>query len=206
MGINERQACLDTDEGQLVSLDFCAIDFETANPKRGSVCAVGVVRVRDGIITDRFDTLIRPPADLFYFAPMNVGVHGIQLSSVLDAPTWTETLTMLEFFIDEDFALAHNASFETSVLRQASEAERLPLPQVNLLCTLAIARHVFPGLPRHRLPDIVAACGVEMGMHHDAAADAEASAMIAVAMARKMGCDDIATLMKVSGSRLRSVA
>ena len=33
-------------------LDFTAIDFETANGFRGSPCAVGAVRVRDGVMVD----------------------------------------------------------------------------------------------------------------------------------------------------------
>ena len=32
--------------------DFAAIDFETANNERTSVCSVGVVIVRDGEIVD----------------------------------------------------------------------------------------------------------------------------------------------------------
>ena len=34
--------------------DFAAIDFETANGKRTSVCSVGVVVVRGGEVTDSF--------------------------------------------------------------------------------------------------------------------------------------------------------
>ena len=33
--------------------DFAAIDFETANQHRSSVCSVGVVVVRGGIIVDK---------------------------------------------------------------------------------------------------------------------------------------------------------
>ena len=33
--------------------DFAAIDFETANCERSSVCSVGVVIVRNGEIVDR---------------------------------------------------------------------------------------------------------------------------------------------------------
>ena len=40
--------------------DFAAIDFETANGKRTSVCSVGVVVVRGGEVTDTFYRLIRP--------------------------------------------------------------------------------------------------------------------------------------------------
>lgn len=34
--------------------DFAAIDFETANSERSSVCSVGVVVVRGGEIADTF--------------------------------------------------------------------------------------------------------------------------------------------------------
>lgn len=34
--------------------DFAAIDFETANGRRSSVCSIGVVIVRDGKIVDKF--------------------------------------------------------------------------------------------------------------------------------------------------------
>ena len=40
--------------------DFAAIDFETANNERTSVCSVGVVIVRDGKIVDTFYSLIQP--------------------------------------------------------------------------------------------------------------------------------------------------
>ena len=40
--------------------DFAAIDFETANGSRTSVCAVGVVVVRGGEICDTFYSLIHP--------------------------------------------------------------------------------------------------------------------------------------------------
>ena len=40
--------------------DFAAIDFETANGRRTSVCSVGVVVVRGGEVVDTLYSLIRP--------------------------------------------------------------------------------------------------------------------------------------------------
>ena len=40
--------------------DFAAIDFETANGHRSSICSVGVVIVRGGQVADRFYSLIYP--------------------------------------------------------------------------------------------------------------------------------------------------
>ena len=38
--------------------DFAAIDFETANQYRSSVCSVGVVIVRNGEVAEKFYSLI----------------------------------------------------------------------------------------------------------------------------------------------------
>jgi hypothetical protein len=48
-------------------LDYTALDFETANAYRGSPCAVGLVRVRDGRPVDEQRWLIHPPAKVDYF-------------------------------------------------------------------------------------------------------------------------------------------
>ena len=45
--------------------DFVAIDFETANGKRSSVCSVGIVVVRGGEIVDRFYSLIKPTPNYY---------------------------------------------------------------------------------------------------------------------------------------------
>ena len=41
-------------------MNFTAIDFETATGKRSSACAVGIVTVEDGVISDTFYSLIQP--------------------------------------------------------------------------------------------------------------------------------------------------
>lgn len=45
--------------------DFAAIDFETANGRRSSVCSVGIVIVRKGEIVDRFYSLIQSGPNYF---------------------------------------------------------------------------------------------------------------------------------------------
>ena len=47
--------------------DFAAIDFETANYERSSVCSVGVVIVRGGEIVDKFYSLIKPEPEHYTF-------------------------------------------------------------------------------------------------------------------------------------------
>ena len=47
--------------------DFAAIDFETANFERSSVCSVGVVIVRGGEIVDSFYSLIQPEPNYYNY-------------------------------------------------------------------------------------------------------------------------------------------
>ena len=47
--------------------DFAAIDFETANYERSSVCSVGVVIVRNGELVDSFYSLIQPEPNYYNY-------------------------------------------------------------------------------------------------------------------------------------------
>lgn len=47
--------------------DFAAIDFETANREPTSVCSVGIVVVRGGIVTEKLYRLIRPYPDTYEY-------------------------------------------------------------------------------------------------------------------------------------------
>ncbi|KAB2222924.1 DNA polymerase III subunit epsilon, partial [Staphylococcus aureus] len=51
---------------------FVALDFETANGKRTSICSVGMVKVIDSQITETFHTLVNPQD---YFSQQNIKVH-----------------------------------------------------------------------------------------------------------------------------------
>lgn len=64
--------------------DFVAIDFETANGQRSSVCSVGIVIVKDGEIVDNFYSLIKPRPN--YYAWFCQEVHGLGYADTDNAP------------------------------------------------------------------------------------------------------------------------
>ena len=64
--------------------DFAAIDFETANGKRTSVCSVGVVVVRGGEVTDSFYSLIRPRPN--FYSRFTTAIHGLTYDDTAEAP------------------------------------------------------------------------------------------------------------------------
>lgn len=161
--------------------DFVAIDFETANSRRGSPCQVGLVRVRDDVVVDQRCWYVQPPAKASCFDPFNIRLHGITADMVADAPPWREVVGDVMSFVQDDLVVAHNAGFDIGVLRAACELDQIEVPNLNFLCTLTLARQVL-SLPSYRLPFVAADLGVSLVDHHDALADAQAAAGIAIAL------------------------
>ena len=64
--------------------DFVAIDFETANYVRSSVCSIGLVFVRNGQIVDERYSLIKPYPN--YYLASNTAIHGLTREDTQDAP------------------------------------------------------------------------------------------------------------------------
>lgn len=166
-----------------MSLDFTAIDFETANDYRGSPCSVGLVKVRSGVVVDQAHWLIRPPAKHDYFNRFNTLLHGISAETVRNSPRWHEVLPRLLSFTDGDPLVAHNAGFDLGVIRYACIADEIHWPTFDFLCTLVLSRRAFK-LPSYRLPFVTAEAGAVLEHHHDAHDDALAAAQIAIALAR----------------------
>lgn len=184
-----------------VPLDFTAIDFETANSHPSSACAVGLARVRGGVVVDRTNWLIRPPAQHGAFLPFNVKIHGITPDMVADARDWQGQLADLGAFIGGDVAVAHNAGFDMGVIRAACAETVTPTPRLRYLCSVQVSRKTYD-IPSHRLPLAAAAAGFGEFAHHDALADAEACAAIIIDAARRAEVDGVTQLSRKLGVRI----
>jgi DNA polymerase-3 subunit epsilon len=181
-----------------MSLDFVTIDFETANSFRGSPCAVGLARVRDGVVVETASDLMRPPGGHDHFDPWNVRIHGITPDQVTDAPVFADLWPAVLDFIGGDTVVAHNASFDLGVIREACAASGLPWPSLRYACTLVLARKTY-NLLSYSLPFVVEAAGLSLDDHHDAGADALAAAHIMLDMAARSGADTLDGLLATHG-------
>lgn len=157
--------------------DFAAIDFETANGQRSSVCSVGIVIVRDGQIVDRFYSLIRPTPNYYTF--WTTRIHGLTRRDTDAQPTFPEVWAQISDRIKGLPLVAHNRPFDESCLKAVFEVYGMTYPAYDFYCTLAASRRNLD-LPSHQLHLSAAACGYEMHDHHNALADAEACAAIAL--------------------------
>ena len=91
---------------------FAAIDFETANEQRTSVCSVGLVIVRDGVIRENFYSLVRPEPD--YYCYWNMKVHGITSDDTANAPIFPQVWRQIEQMIEGLPLIAHKKGKEES--------------------------------------------------------------------------------------------
>lgn len=171
-------------------LNYTAIDFETANSYRGSPCAIGLVKVRDGIAVDERHWLIRPPEQVDWFAEFNIMLHGITPEIVANAPRWKDVLPRILDYIGDDVVVAHNAGFNIGVIRYACSVDNIPWPAMSFLCTLVLARRIF-ALPSYRLPFVTHECGFTLDNHHDPLMDARAVVGIIRHMATREGVTDL---------------
>ena len=159
--------------------DFAAIDFETANGNPCSVCSVGVVIVRDGVITDKYYSLIHPVPN--YYSPANIRVHGIHPADTEAADTFPEVWAEVVQKIEGLPLVAHFSRFDEGCLKAAFARFEMDYPGYRFYCTCTASRRVFGRrLPNHKLPTVAAECGYNLEAHHHALADAEACAAIAI--------------------------
>ncbi len=157
-----------------VVMEFTAIDFETANYNRASACSIALVRVKDGKPAERFYSLIKPPQGDFVFTY----VHGITQRDVKNAKTFDGIWPSVRSFCDAaPLLVAHNATFDRSVLVSCCGHYGIEPPKFPFLCTLKIARTVWPKLSRHSLDSVCDYLSIPL-RHHEAASDAEASAQV----------------------------
>lgn len=157
--------------------DFAAIDFETANYERSSVCAVGIVIVRHGEIVDSFYSLIHPEPNYYILSCSEV--NGLSRQDTDASPLFPEVWAQIEPLIDGLPLVAHNKGFDESCLKAAFRTYQMDYPDYEFYDTLEAARRALPQLENHKLDTVSSACGFHLENHHHALADAEACAWIA---------------------------
>jgi DNA polymerase-3 subunit epsilon len=184
-----------------VSLDFVALDWETANGARGSPCSVGLVEVRAGTVTDRWHSLIRPPARFAAFDPANTAVHGLTARDVAEAPTFADVWPTIEARLSDHVVIAHNAQFDLDVIRDATWAVDTPCPSLRYGCTLLLARRHYH-LPSYTLDAVARAADVDLDHHHDALADALAAASILLRIAQDAAARSVTEVFEQHGIAL----
>ncbi len=58
-------------------MKLVGLNFETANPGRGSICAAGIALLQDGEVVEKREWLIRPHQSVDWMRPAFMEIHKI---------------------------------------------------------------------------------------------------------------------------------
>ena len=159
------------------NLNFTALDFETMTPERSSACAIGLVKVVDGVILEKYYTLLKPiPDDR---TTTNTHVNGITWSMVEDAPTFEEAWPKLEPFLVGQKLVAHNAEFDIDVLQHQCDFYNIHFNIQGVVDTYQ--------LTHKSLDEVCSVLHIALDSHHDALCDATACAEVVLTLSGKQG-------------------
>lgn len=158
-------------------MDFTAIDFETATGYAHSACAVGIVTVEQGVITEEYYKLIQPPENEYWYR--NIMVHGIKPVETLYVPTFAALFPEIKKRLAGRKIVAHNESFDRNVLAKTMRYYGLYYDEHDLAerwdCTCKIYR--AKGYKPANLKSCSQRHGIELN-HHEALSDARACAKL----------------------------
>jgi DNA polymerase III subunit epsilon len=167
-------------------MNFVAIDFETANYRSNSACAVGLVRVVGGEILAKAVHLIRPPTREFVFTY----IHGLTWKDVATSRDFGELWSIIApLFEGAEFLAAHNAAFDKGVLHACCASYGIPAPSLPFRCTVQMALRAWNIRPT-KLPDVCRKLGIALN-HHEALSDAMACAQIILAANKKLAAQAV---------------
>ena len=156
---------------------FIAIDFETATGYAHSACAVCIVTVENGEITEEYYTLIQPPDNEYWYR--NIMVHGIKPVETLDIPTFDDIFPEIQKRLYGRKIVAHNEAFDRNVLIKTMKYYGLYYDELELAdkweCTCRIYR--AKGYKPANLKYCSERNGIELN-HHEALSDARACAKL----------------------------
>ena len=179
-------------------MDFTAIDFETANRQRGSVCAVGITQVRGGRIIETTEWLVIPPTGLAAFDDINISIHGITPELAASGSSWTDSLARIETLAGGGPLVAFNVPFDRSVMKGSSEVTGLNPLSNPWHCALELSRRHLT-LDSYKLNVVGGFLGIDAFDHHQAGADALACAQVVLALSARLRQPTLAGLWPDAG-------
>lgn len=132
-------------------------------------------------MVERFYELVKPEPE-YYFRHFTENIHGIGRDMTEDSPTFDVTWRRLHRLIGSLPLVAHNKAFDEKCIREAFRVYQMDYPDYTFLCTLQKARRTIPRAlcSSFSLPSLCDFLGIPFSNHHNALADAEACAKIAM--------------------------
>jgi DNA polymerase III subunit epsilon len=156
-------------------MNFMAIDVETANADMASICSIGLVYFKEGVVSKRLGFLVDPEDD---FDAINVSIHGIRPEDVVGAPNMKKIFPLVAAALVTTI-IVHHTHFDRVAFCRAAAKYSFQEPCCAWLDSARVARRAWDRFSQrgYGLGNLSAEFGIQF-KHHEAAEDAYAAGMI----------------------------
>lgn len=154
--------------------DFTVVDLETTglDSTFDEIIEVGAIRVRNGNVTDTFNSLIKPEEEIDEFI---TEITGITNEMVADAPSISKVLPNFLSFVGDDIIVGHNVSFDVNFLYDIYFKLSEKYFSNSYTDTLRLSRRLLPELKHHRLKDLIKYFGIDVKKQHRSLNDCQST-------------------------------
>lgn len=155
---------------------YAIVDIETTGGHANAhgITEIAIIIHNGEEIIDQYETLINP----FQSIPIFIqGLTGITAEMVSKAPPFEDVADKIFSLLDQKIFIAHNVNFDFSFVHHHLKKEGLILNSKKL-CTVRLARKIFPGLPSYSLGKLSRNFNIHIPNRHRAMGDAFATATL----------------------------
>ncbi|MFP4698098.1 MAG: PolC-type DNA polymerase III [Eubacteriales bacterium] len=194
--VDDLKEIVKNSKGQDLDTTFVVFDLETTGflPGRDKITEIGAIKIKNGVIIDRFSTFVNPERPI----PSDVEkLTGINNYMVQDAPTIEKILPDFLEFVGDAVFVAHNADFDMSFINFFALEQNIEI-NPTVLDTVMLARMLLPKLNRYKLNTIAKELDISLENHHRAVDDALATAEIFIKFIKMLKERDIITLNHIN--------
>ena len=178
--------------------EIVCFDIETTGLKvtREAITEIGAVVLKNGEITETFQTFVNPGRRL---TPEIIGLTGITDAMLADAPSLKEALTAFLQFVNGRVLAAHNAEFDISFIRAGCRKVGLEF-EPTYIDSLILAQNLLPELHKYKLDIVAEHLDLPAFNHHRASDDAGMVGYMLVPFFEKMRRElGISRLQEING-------
>ena len=182
--------------------EIVCFDIETTGLKveREAITEIGAVVLKNGEITERFQTFVNPNRRL---TPEIIGLTGITDAMLADAPPLKEALTAFLQFVNGRPLAAHNAEFDISFIRAGCRRVGLDFDP-TYVDSLILAQNLLPELNKYKLDIVAEHLDLPAFNHHRASDDAAMVGYMLIPFFEKMQKElGISRLQEINGEMLK---
>lgn len=165
--------------------EFCVVDTETTglSPRSNNIIEIGLVKISRLKIVETYHSMINPGRAIPYFI---TNLTGISDDDVYNAPFFEDIVDEIIDFMGENVITAHNLSFDKSFLKYEFRNAGRDLPQSPEICTLKLARKLYPFLKSKSLGSVCNHLKLKNSGAHRALSDAEVTGKALIKMVKEL--------------------